>query len=55
MKLRLDNDQTLLEALTVLSPDSSKTTLRSWLKEGVYLSMGLLRNWVASLLKSIRQ
>ena len=34
MKLQLDKDLTLLEALAVLSPDSSKTTLRSWLKEG---------------------
>lgn len=34
MKLTLEKDLPLLEALTHLAPDSSKTTLRSWLKEG---------------------
>lgn len=40
MKLQLKEDQTLLEALAILSPDSSKTTLRSWLKEGRVLVDG---------------
>jgi tRNA pseudouridine32 synthase/23S rRNA pseudouridine746 synthase/23S rRNA pseudouridine1911/1915/1917 synthase len=34
MKLILDQNLSLLDALTLLSPNSSKTTLRSWLKEG---------------------
>lgn len=34
MKYTTTTDQTLLEALGQLSPESSKTTLRSWLKEG---------------------
>lgn len=34
MKLKIDKEQPLLEALALLAPDSSKTTLRSWLKEG---------------------
>jgi 23S rRNA pseudouridine1911/1915/1917 synthase len=34
MKYIVPQDLTLLEALTALSPQSSKTTLRSWLKEG---------------------
>lgn len=34
MKICSSADQTLLEALAQLSPESSKTTLRSWLKEG---------------------
>lgn len=34
MKITIDQDMPLLEALAQLSPDSSKTTLRSWLKTG---------------------
>lgn len=34
MKYRAESDLTLFEALGHLSPESSKTTLRSWLKEG---------------------
>ena len=34
MKYTAEQDMPLLEALTQLSPQSSKTTLRSWIKEG---------------------
>jgi 23S rRNA pseudouridine1911/1915/1917 synthase len=34
MKCIIDKDQSLLEALSILAPDSSKTTHRSWLKDG---------------------
>lgn len=34
MKYIANNDQSLLDTLMLLSPGSSKTTLRSWLKEG---------------------
>jgi tRNA pseudouridine32 synthase/23S rRNA pseudouridine746 synthase/23S rRNA pseudouridine1911/1915/1917 synthase len=34
MKYKVTKESTLLEALAVFAPDSSKTTLRSWLKEG---------------------
>lgn len=34
MKLTLDSDLPILDALGILSPGSSKTTLRSWIKEG---------------------
>jgi len=34
MKLLLNQDLPLLDALAILAPDSSKTTLRSWLKDG---------------------
>ncbi len=34
MKIKLIKNTTLLEAMSLLSPDSSMTTLRSWLKEG---------------------
>lgn len=34
MKYTVQHPATLLEALGMLAPDSSKTTLRSWLKEG---------------------
>lgn len=51
MKLQLDNDQTLLEALAVLSPDSSKTTLRSWLKEGRVYVDGIVEKLGSKLIK----
>lgn len=39
MKYKSKQNQTLLEALQCLSPESSRTTLRSWLKEGrVYVN-----------------
>lgn len=34
MKYKSAQDQTLLDALAALSPESSKTTLRSWIKDG---------------------
>lgn len=34
MKYTTTSDQTLLEALTKLAPQSSKTTLKEWIKEG---------------------
>jgi len=34
MKLTIEHDTTLLEALALLAPGSSKTAMRSWLKEG---------------------
>lgn len=34
MKLISQNDSPLLDCLAVLAPDSSKSTLRSWIKEG---------------------
>ena len=40
MKYHVAADQTLLEALTLACPDSSKTTLRSWIKDGRVLVDG---------------
>ena len=34
MKIHASTNQTLLEVLAELSPESSKTTQRSWIKEG---------------------
>jgi 23S rRNA pseudouridine1911/1915/1917 synthase len=34
MKHTLSQDQSLFEAISALSPDSSKSTIRSWLKDG---------------------
>jgi tRNA pseudouridine32 synthase/23S rRNA pseudouridine746 synthase/23S rRNA pseudouridine1911/1915/1917 synthase len=34
MKYKVTKESTLLEALAIFAPDSSKTTLRSWIKEG---------------------
>ena len=34
MTLKVSETQTLLDAVAILAPDSSKTTLRSWIKEG---------------------
>lgn len=42
MKYVVQQNETLLEALEKLSPDSSKTTLRSWLKEGRIFVDGLV-------------
>jgi len=40
MKQLIQKDSSLLEALPLLGPDSSKTTLRSWLKQGRILVSG---------------
>ena len=42
MKIILDRDLTLLDALAIVAPDSSKTTLRSWLKEERVFVDGIL-------------
>lgn len=51
MKLQLEKDLILLEALAVLSPDSSKTTLRSWLKDGRVCVDGLVEKVGSKLIK----
>lgn len=42
MAWTVDKEQTLLEALKMMAPDSSKTTLRSWLSEGRILVDGAI-------------
>lgn len=51
MKLQITAEQTLLDALEKLSPDSSKTTLRSWLKDGRVLVDGSIEKVGSKLLQ----
>ncbi len=51
MKLQLDKDLPLLEALALLAPQSSKTTLRSWLKEGRVVVDGHVEKVGSKLIK----
>lgn len=48
------NEQTLLEALQLMAPDSSKTTLRSWLTEGRILVDGVVVKDPRVLLKPLQ-
>lgn len=51
MKIQLNNDLPLLDALALLAPDSSKTTLRSWLKEGRVYVDGIVQKVGATLIR----
>jgi 23S rRNA pseudouridine1911/1915/1917 synthase len=52
MKLQLNQDLTLLDALSLLSPGSSKTTLRSWLKDGRVFVDGQVEKIGSKLIKN---
>lgn len=51
MKLHLDQDLILLDCLAILAPDSSRTTLRSWLKEGRVLVNDVVEKVGSKLIK----
>lgn len=51
MKVQLNNDLPLLEALVLLAPDSSKTTLRSWLREERVLVDGIIEKMGSKLIQ----
>jgi 23S rRNA pseudouridine1911/1915/1917 synthase len=51
MKIQIQKEITLIDALALLSPDSSKTTLRYWLKEGRVTVDGLVAKIATMQLK----
>ncbi len=51
MKLQLSENLPLLECLAILAPESSKTTLRSWLKEGRVSVDGVVEKIGSKLIK----